>query len=318
MIITRPWDDSTLQLTIPDDYQDLVSALNNVYLPHRLSAIVHKDLSCIEFIWTSSPIKSHLSDVIDRSYNFSYDKKTYKCTFSDSSDRLLTIAEQSTFLSQSTTGYRNLPSFRSFAYSKRHPELQRITGSFLDRPRSFWIEGIQYDDRSTIDLVETLNFYMSYYDSSSPLILIHPPKLDKTNAAPKLRYCSQSFPETIIGRDLDINLLHFWNAAQSGDPARKFLYYYRIIEYASVVYLDAQTRSLVRRTLASPHALNDINTLAEDIISTLSRYNQDDYSRMRALLKETVNPSILWKEIERNLPIHSNQISLMEAFPFHH
>src|SRR6185437_16113932 len=98
-------------------------------------------------------------------------------------------------------------------------------------PRSFFIRGIDFDESFVVSLATQLNFYTSYYDHVSPYVMIHYPRLQE--GSPRLRYIFDKFPETITGRQLDTNLLQLWQAARTGDAARRFLYYYRIIEFAS-------------------------------------------------------------------------------------
>jgi len=92
------------------------------------------------------------------------------------------------------------------------------------------------------------------------------------------------------------------------------MYFYRIIEYASFVYLDANTRTLVRKALSVPHVLDNLGTTSEQMISIISRFKSDDYARMDAVLKETVHPSVLWKEIDHNRNTYSSTLSFDGGF----
>ena len=92
--ITRPWDDSSIQILMPDDPGELVSALNAVFLPLRLSAIYHVDLRQLEVAWSAFPIRPSASDVDGRRFVFKFNNIDYECRFGESSERLITIASE--------------------------------------------------------------------------------------------------------------------------------------------------------------------------------------------------------------------------------
>jgi hypothetical protein len=116
----------------------------------------------------------------------------------------------------------------------------------------------------------------------------------------KVRYSHGSFPKTTVARQLDDNCLHYWRAAREGDPIRRYIYYYRLIEYAPSIYIDGQNRHIIKRLFSSPNALDNIGELSERALLILSRYTTDDPTKMSKLLDETVDRTVLWAEIEQN------------------
>jgi hypothetical protein len=239
--VTKPWGDESLAIILDDGNEKTFDALNNVYLPERFSALWHQDEEALEFIWTVFPIKSEMRE---RSFTFSFEGTDYECYFGLASDRLLALGSSARLLRVSKTDHRNLSQFAFL-----HPPSDDDHASY--EPRSFWAKPVKWSEDAVLRLVNHLNFYMSYYDMGSPLILLHTPKSEERAAQPRTRYIQGEFPKQIDGRVLDDNILHFWHASLRGDPASRFIYFYRIIEYTSFSYLDARTRASIRRILAS-------------------------------------------------------------------
>ena len=109
-------------------------------------------------------------------------------------------------------------------------------------PLSFWVSNIQAVDNNTIDMLRNLNFFLTYYDFASPVILIHDVE-ELLPISTKLRYIKGKFPVDITGRPLDPNLLSFWTAANSANAILRFILYYRIIEYAAFHFIDDKISS---------------------------------------------------------------------------
>lgn len=89
-LITRPWNDSTLALRVAGEEEQLIEALNTVYLPPRFTALWHKDSRDLEIIW--GPVAT--DDVLrSRSFDFRFNNEVVRCEFGDVSERLLLIAD---------------------------------------------------------------------------------------------------------------------------------------------------------------------------------------------------------------------------------
>lgn len=292
--IAKPWGDDSLVLLLDTEDTDdkFFDALNAVYLPERLSALWHTDTNSLEIIWTAYPTRS---EVKDRRFVFSFEGTEYECYFGPSSDRLMVIAKLAIPVKQSDTDHRNLLSFFYF-----HSADGEDRPPFEPEPRSFWIKPVLWNEDAVLRLVNQLNFYMSYYDINSPLIRLHTPKSEEKAVKPRTRYIDGKFPDKIEGRALDDHLLHFWSASLSGDPARRFIYCYRIIEYAAFSYLDHKTRVAVRKILASPN-VSSRNDAADQIVSAIQAMKMDDHARFAHFIGDTVDASLIWREISQNL-----------------
>jgi hypothetical protein len=180
-------------------------------------------------------------------------------------------------------------------------------------PVSFWIDGLQYDSEFTVEVINNLNFYLGYYDNESPTVVIHQTSSDN-EPHPRQRYVSGKFPSTINGKKLDNTLLSFWDASLQGDMARRFQYYYRIIEYASFTYLESSARIAVRRILSSPDAVDDVGSTTDKLMSAFSMSKLDEYARFSQLMQDTIDPKLLWSEIKENLPAFSKDFKCDGGF----
>jgi hypothetical protein len=299
--IIKPWGDDSIILFVPDDIEPFASALNNVFLPFRYTAIWHADSKDFEVIWTAFPIPNERADVTARAFTFRHGERDYSCEFRRSSDRLLAIATASQPSGGTATSHRNLASFAFYGHRAKSKDNEESPIP-LGEPLSFWIRNVEWNDDAILDLATHLNFYMSYYDAITPTILIHSPPLKA--AQTRTRFIIGRFPEKIIGREIDDNLLNLWGACLStdvkGDAPRTFLYHYRIIEYVSWSFLDLEILSSVRRILGAPHALADVPTLTDQVVAAIHRSKLDEYGRFDHLLVEKVDPKLLWREISRN------------------
>lgn len=218
LAISSPWGDPTLVTLVGDKPDELARVLNEVHLPERLSAVWHLDSKDLEVIWTAYKLSDSQRELIDRSFTFQFRKRSFECEFGSSSDRLLAIAAATVpGTNPSGTFFRNLTSFRAWAESDQ--EERRL--GFLDKPRSFWIKGADLTETQLLELIEHINFYMTYFDSNSPSVLVH--HLDEGGAKPKKRYVRGKFPKRISARVLDENLLSFWAAADRENEMLRFI-----------------------------------------------------------------------------------------------
>lgn len=198
-------------------------------------------------------------------------------------------------IGQSPTDWRNLSSF--YDYAHRNDEPDTIKPKY--DPLSFWIKGVDFlKEDETLDLINHLNFFMVFYDTSTPRILVHsaPPTTPKT--ALPIRYMNGTFPKQIRGRDLDDNLHQFWDASLKGDAIRRFLYNYQIVEYAAVYYVDDDVKRSIKRLLHAPDALSNVDNITESLVDALSPLKMNEVQKRSSLLKQCVSAEGIWAEIQ--------------------
>ncbi len=300
LVIQGLWKDRSVGILLPDgqgQVKTLLETINDLSFPQTLAAIYHHDLRSIEFIWSAFIPTPNGAEINGRTFDFRFQEITYPCRFAPCSEKLLALAENFIELGQSDTDYRNLRSFRSFVRSQIAPETERknIFGS----PRCFWLQGIDYDPELIEQIIDSLNFYLTYYDKHSPNILVHN-ESKKSFETTAIRYIHGSFPSKISAKPLDRNLTNFWAAAQTNDTAQSFLYSYRIMEYAGTNYIEAAPKQAIRKVLMSPHISDNIEQACTDVLAAINKSKMDDYTKFEAIIRLSVSPDILWSYIEKN------------------
>lgn len=153
-------------------------------------------------------------------------------------------------------------------------------------------------------MLECLNFYLSYYDAASPGILVHD---IHGPVAPKTRYIDGKFPKKITGRAFDENLMSFWDATRQPNTMLRFIFYYRIIEYAASHYVDASTRAKLAKVVSNPAIGESVDSAIEEILTAFDGARADEVPRFNALIASSVNPDIVWREIENNKEMFSKK-----------
>ena len=296
--ITTPWGDESLILKIPPDSAALAEALNNIILPQSFSALWHIDSKELEVIYTAFPLIGSQADMLNRKFTFAFHGKKYRCEFRESSKRLLEIADKAFSVAMSPiTEHRNLPSFWHFlAAEKGNKSVEKLDGA---KPICFWIKGLTWDEAKTSDLAMHLNFYMTYFDTMAPTINVFPPK-EKRDEKPRERYIAGSYPSEMRGRELNLNLVHYWLQARKSDATRRFVYCYQIVEYATFYFIEEDVRRALRRAMATPHISLKLDEVIIEIMDSVAEKKQWDGTKMERFLRETMDEKLLWREIDKN------------------
>lgn len=295
-VVRDPWRDSSLVISFKDHEEDVIDCLNRVYLPPQYTAIWHKAERSLEVIYTAFPVPD---EVRKRDFVFSYCDNDFRCHFGDSSPALLLISRHAVPVEPPTsTDHRNLMSFNAYQDEKGNGEDTYLAKE--GRPTSFWIENIDWNDDFVNDMVRNLNFYMSYYDSESPAIIIHANSESNSKIKSANPLILGEFPEKIKGRPLDDFLLTLWSTAQEADPARRFLYNYQVIEYGAFYHLDDNLKRTVRRLMAQPHAVNNPDRTAQQMLDAFVEGKLDETQKFESVVRSVVNPEVVWREIEPN------------------
>jgi hypothetical protein len=300
-VISDPWGDDSFHIKIPSDPVALINALNSIELPERLIGLWHRDTKRLEIIYTAFPLP--FEDIPTRTFTFHYGENDYTCSYGPSSEQTLLIAENFIALKVSESSFRNLHSLRTYQAARKQEHPTNL------KPLSFWIDGITWgNDEDIVDLLQHLNFYMSCYDANSPRIWVLPPKSENLTPHPLTRFPYNKFPTAIIAREIDDTLLRFWEASLGGDPIRRFLYNYQVLEYGAFYFLQDEMKRSLRKCLTAPHAISEPDDLIQQVVDLLSEGNLTDAQKIEALVKNVVNPEVLWSEISKNSDHFSHSI----------
>lgn len=308
--ILKPWNDTSVSITIPSDYEDLSIALNTVLLPERLTAIWHADTLKLEVIWTALKLPASQKDIFGRKFSFLFKGADHNCSFDKSSEQLIEITKNTFPRGITTTNHRNIQSF--YHYSNMSEKLKDSLA--VEFPKSFWIDNIVWSEDHVVDIINNLNFYLTYYDDSSPTVVVHTPETPKNSPTRKTRYIHGAFPEKIVGRGLNDNLLSFWVAADAGNPVMRFILYYRIIEFASHHYIEDDVRHELRKMLSSPHVGANLSEIIERIIDVTSTRKLEDIPKFKSIVNGCVDPRLIWKEIQTNPNFFTKQTKFEGGF----
>jgi hypothetical protein len=310
-VVTAPWGDESIEIELTEQVDNLVSALNALYLPPRFSAIWHRDSKDAEFVYGPVPVdEAHRS----RSFEFRLGGQCTRCEFADPSARLLLVAEAARPARAPTeTLYRNLPGLRAYVrMQERQPDSPLVRKSAL---ASFWIRDVEWEEGRLVWLARHINFYMRYFDRKTPRILIHEDVPDPTGARPPAQYPMGDFPSVIVGRPLDPYLLGLWESALlAGDEFRRLLYSYQVLEYAAFYYIQDTTLHALKRIIASPDLQARLDEASRQILDATVESRMDEEARLVAVVKQLVDPAALWREIEPNLAYYSGEIEFDGGF----
>jgi len=309
--ITNPWGDKSVTLDIAQDsdIEAIAETLNNVFLPPLYSAIWHKDTHDLEFIFTPMDVKKN--DISQRKFTFKNHGKDHVCEYAEASPRLLKIIELADISPVlSTTDCRNIVRF------KMHNWLEEQLDKKNDdvKPISFWVRNIaKWDEDEILQIATHLSFYMKYYDTKSPYIGIHYP-INENIATKPPQYRKGRFPETIISRNIDDNILHLWHASLKGDAARRFLYSYMIIEYVSTFYMKETAAAHIRDIISAPDLLDDLATASEKIMGAVLESKPDDYDKIPIILKAANVAALVRTETKRNIKAFTEPTDFIGGF----
>jgi hypothetical protein len=302
VMVKSPWGDSSIIIFLPPKPDPLIEALNNVHLPERFTGIWHLDTKEFEIIFTV-----YRQDVADRVFTVKHRNRTYECAFKDSSSRLLLFAEYYFSGGSTTTNYRNLDPFSDYVLGEQGVSgFHKIPNA---RPLSFWIKGIpEWNTDEVLDLAAHLNFYMAYYDAHSPQILVHSTFAEELAMQPETRFREGLFPGLITIKPIAESLLSFWVAAKEGDPIQAFLNNYLILEFSAFFYVSEDVKRSVRKCLAAPNALDNLDVLTEHVLEAVGEDKMESVQKLETLLMRCVSPDLIWRELEKNRDFFSSQI----------
>jgi hypothetical protein len=318
-VIRRPWDDESVAFLLPEDkpaeLKALASALNQILMPPRLSAIYHLDRKELEVLFTARTLSDELKVLSTRKFSFHFRGKDLRCEFATSSDRLLLLAKHALYPQNSETGFRNLQSFTQYLELEGNAtnSAKLLLETQFAEPLCFFIRGIDWHDEETLEVIRHISFYLNYYDSKSPYVIIHPPT-DKAAINPKVRYIHGAFPDKISSRELNPILLSFWYAALDAEPEKKFLYYYRIIEFVASNYLKNEKLGQVRRILSMPDLASRIELAVDDLVGLIREEKPDTVNRFKAVVLELADKKALWQEICENSQAFTKPIKFEGGF----
>lgn len=172
---------------------------------------------------------------------------------------------------------------------------------------SFWIDDVDYDENSVVQMSRHFNFYSYYFERSAPRIIVH-----DTNPSVKIKILNKpfgEFPTTVQGRPLDDYLLGLWDSAiQATDVFRRYLYFYQMLEYSAFYYIQNKVMCQLSRILIAPETAAFPEAAAQRVLDTMTSDKMSDETKIETIIGEAVEADVLWKEIEANLATFTSEI----------
>lgn len=301
--VELPWNDTSLELVVENTRDARESrCLNYLVLPERFNAIYHRDRKCIEYIF------NHLFDRDDpmpsQQFAFRWRSRDYLCRYLPASDRLLFLARSLRPLRSATSDYRHLGELHDFQLQRKLPkELRKFYESSV--AISFFVHDVeQYEEELFIDLAKHINFYLGYFDRSSPQIDILPIASPPAPNDAKPRK-PEIVPPLITAVDLDPFLLDLNLAAKVGNARLRILYYYQILEYAAFYWVEDSVKGSICKILQAPDLQSNLDEYFPKLIEALVPTRQNDEHKIKRVIESRVDPKSIWLEINSDLAYFS-------------
>lgn len=293
--IINPWDDDSIKFVFNDERE--MELIEDVLFPSEFRAIKYEDK--IEFIY--GPVPS-VDKNISRTFNINFEGNIFQCSFKPISEKLELLSKSFVEANhESASDYRNLFLLRD--YFQKTNFFHQGSENFI--PISFYVEGDFSKLLDTIYFAKIINFYLNYYQRSSPQIILEKNKNfeDECEVNEPCYSLFSPFPETINAFKIDPVLLDiFMTARRTYSNRLKFIFYYQILEYASYYFLNNKIRTKLSRILRDPSLLANINSASMNIIEEMKETfsQRDDYSRMEQTVNEYISISDIIHEIKTN------------------
>lgn len=291
-LVREPWGDETVRISLPEEPQQLIDTLNAVQLPPLFTALRHLDTQDVEFFF--APLRKE-DDLVGRGFEFYWEGAAITCEWGEASERLELIARHTTPLGPpSDSRHRNTPSIRQFL-TQRDAKPETLSDFVVT---SFWLRHYAGDDEALSELARHLNFFMTYFDRSTPIVMLVEPSEATPDPVRQHRYPFEAFPTEVVGRKLDPHLLGLWEGTHAtSDMFRRFLYYYQILEYAAFYSVRSDLEDEVRRILHSPEATSNLRDVSKRILDALSSDRRSDEQKMVETVGRLCDPQKVWTDI---------------------
>lgn len=318
LVIEKPWglDDAQLKFDIKE--LETISGLNSIRLNPRFDAVFHDDQNKIEFIYAFlNPEIEHNKGMLDRKFDLNFEGVNYECYFANPTEMMLKLASGFERL-PSDPSRMSVPQIIPFRDSQRLDKLrEKAREYFKDKtPRNFFIKANPLPHGANLDrLVRHINFLLAYYDRSSPLIAINE---REDGGLPEdckpIRHIDGSFPQHLSINSIDDIILKLIEVARNSQPRFSFLYYYQVFEYAGYQYIDENIKKSLRHHLKDPALINCGEEKISELFSIFSEANHNDDVKMKKVIEEYCDPSVVWKEIENDKEFFSKDHGFQGGF----
>lgn len=275
VIVSKCWNDDSFHFEF--ESKRSMSFLKNMVLPKELFAIYHKNKNLYEFIFLP------LQQVFNREFEYIYQGSAFKLYYGSPTVEFKKLVNHFVM--------NDVAELNERAYGLMRYSLFYEDGNSSLIPTNFFVQGdfnkMPYDEH--LSFFKHINFLMSYYDRTSPVIIIFDTSdNDISDIEIPCLSKNKSFPKTLNSKKLDTTLLELMEAARTSNSYRlKYIFYYQVLEYCSYYYIENDLQRKVCNIIKTPDILNS-DTYSHRILELLSEYtqNKSDAQRMEKLLMD--------------------------------
>jgi hypothetical protein len=278
----------------------LIDALNKLTIVQEFDAIFVKRKKAEFFYGSIDPNNSTEKDLLGRKFEIYIEGGKCICEWKEPSPEYTIFAERIKRYPSSTNVHANqLHAFKHLSDKKDLPEELK---EYFERQKPYNFTIKLPRDLGTLDLpsfFQHVNFCIKYYDRQSPSIQIREKaREEKSDEVKPIRYLEGHFPDKISIGKLDENCIKLLDVAQSSNPRQAFLYYYQIFEYAGYYYIEERMKKKIVGLLKDPALINCFDEKIDGLLTLFSDLNHADDAKMRKVIEECCDPSVIWKEVE--------------------
>jgi hypothetical protein len=316
--ILKPWGDDGLLIECEDKFLDELKILEDVVLNPRYDAIFHKSKNLVEFIYSYLDPSDETSKLYsDRKFKIYFEGTGFRCFFGEPTETLYSIAKFIKRLpSDNNIAAIQILQFRDAQKKETLPKFAKHYFTRRTVPRNFFVElgEINWDNIYFEKLFKHINFAMHYYDRQTPWIAIRGNDSEIESANSTKRCIEPSFPDCISIGQIDEIVLKLIQVATNNDHRMAFLYLYQVFEYAGYYYTDEKTKKELRRILKDPSAINCDESKISELFNIFTDSHHNDEKKMRKVIEECCNSSVIWHEIEHDRHFFSESFSFDGGF----
>ena len=94
----------------------------------------------------------------------------------------------------------------------------------------------------------------------------------------------------------------------------RFLFCYRILEYATYQYVESDIRNKILKYLSAPDAYDKMSEVMRNVVLTFNKRSLEMPQRRKMLINEALDPKILWSEVKKNREFFQNPVKFDGGF----
>lgn len=298
--IQKLWNDDTFFLRFKKSSN--INFLNYLEFPERLSAIYHKRRKEYEIIF--APIKSD-SHLIGRKFDFIFDGVKFTAEFKAPSSAFNCIASAfREYDAPSDTDYRNLRPFRDYNRREDDNTPDFVKRYFSDKiPINFFIKGPFDKIDSHINLLKHLDFYMAYFERSSPKIVFFNEQNYNHSFDQPCLTAKSNFPLCISSTKIDDVLLDLIQVARRGENARmSYIFYFQVLEYCAYYFLKNDLKRRLNNIVCNPDLIYNSGRYSELIIEEFKDHFKSNDDGMKLL--QLINEFVTYEDIKNEISVN--------------